>query len=508
MKAICGATLVAMLVFTGQAAHGEPLSVEPAQARNPWFASGVSELQERLARQPVTGRARNVILMIADGASIGTTYATRLYAGQQAGGYGDDHVLPFERFPNLALAKTYTINAQTPDSAGTATAIMSGVKTRSGVIGVGPETKRGNCLTLAPVKSIGDLFAEQGRAVGYVTTSRITHATPASGYAKSADRGYEVDAGMPRGCENQGDIALQLFNRMIAGEDDLAMGGGRRSFFPRADEVRDEEGRLGRRADGRHLIDEAKAAGAQYAWNRDSFATLDLAADGPILGLFESSHMQYEHDRTDEPSLAEMTSAAIGALSRNSGGFFLQIEAGRVDHANHGGNLHRVVTDGLAFAEAVAAAASLTDPAETLIVVTADHGHSITFNGYCGRGSPITGLCYEIDAQGERHGSRPMLAQDGKPYTVAGYLNGGGSILKEDALFEGERPKLTNEEAIAPDYRQQALVPLEVETHSGEDVAVYARGPWAHLLDGTIEQSFIFHVMAHAAGFLVSDAQR
>jgi alkaline phosphatase len=494
------ALVAAMALAVAGVARAEEATLSGAQTANPWFESGAAELRDRLARTPVTGRARNVILMIADGASIGTIYATRLYAGQQVGGFGDEHVLPFERFPNLALAKTYTVNAQTPDSAGTATAMMTGVKTRSGVIGVGPETRRGNCLTNVPLKSIGDLFAEDGRSVGYVTTARITHATPAAGYAKSAERSYEVDAGMPRGCEEQGDIALQLFERMRAGEVDLALGGGRRSFFPRADEIRDEEGRLGRRGDGRHLIEEAKAAGFQYAWNAESFSVLDLARRAPILGLFESSHMAYEHDRTDEPSLADMTAAAIRALSENKEGFFLQVEAGRIDHANHAGNLHRAVTDGLAFAEATRVAAEMTDPSDTLIIVTADHGHSVGFNGYCGRGSPIPGLCYGIDSQGTGHAPSPVLAADGKPYTVAGYLNGDGSVLREENAFLGDRPALSNDAATAPDYRQQALIPLGAETHSGEDVAIYARGPWAHLLDGTVEQSFIFHVMAHAAG--------
>lgn len=498
LSALGGAPADAQQTDAQQAARA-PV-IEATQRENAWFAAGESELRERLARLPNTGRARNIVLMISDGAGIGTVYATRLFAGQQAGGFGDEHVLPYERFPHLALAKTYTVNAQTPDSAGTGTAIQTGVKTRSGVLGVDARTVRGDCATLSPVKSIGDLFAEAGRSVGYVSTARITHATPAAGYAKSADRSFEVDTALPRDCAGQKDIALQLFERMQAGEVDLALGGGRRSFFPRADEIRDEEGRLGRRGDGRHLIEEAKAAGFQYAWNAETLAALDLARPGPVLGLFQSSHMEYEHDRTDEPSLAEMTATAIRALSRSGDGFFLQVEAGRVDHGHHAGNLHRALTDGLAFADAVRVASEMTDPAETLIVVTADHSHALGFNGHCGRGSPITGLCYEIESQGEGHAEAPTLAADGRPYTVAGYLNGDGSILRQEAFFAGERPKLTNEEAMAPDYRQQALIPLGAETHSGEDVAIYARGPWAHLLDGTVEQSFIFHVMAHAAG--------
>lgn len=225
-----------------------------------------------------------------------------------------------------------------------------------------------------------------------------------------------------------------------------------------------------------------------------------MGNNAPVLGLFEASHMKYEHDRSGEPSLAEMTEASIKALSANESGFYLNIEAGRVDHANHDGNLHRVLVDGKAFADAIAKAMEMTNPEETLIIVTADHEHAISFNGYCGRGSNILGLCMEENEAGIEHNGKPNLAADGKPYTVAGYLNGAGSVLvkQADESFSGSRPDLSEEQATDPDYLQQALIPMSSETHSGEDVAVFARGPWAHLFGGVIEQNVIFHVMHHA----------
>ena len=72
------------------------------------------------------------------------------------------------------------------------------------------------------------------------------------------------------------------------------------------------------------------------------------------------------------------------------------------------------------------------------------------------------------------------------------FLNRAGGI------FDGTRPDVTADQALNPDYVQQALIPLELETQSGEDVAIYARGPWAHLIDGTVEQHYIFHVMLYA----------
>lgn len=469
-----------------------------SQADNSWYQAGQSTLAEKLAEQPNTAKAKNIILMISDGNGVGTNYATRLYYGQKDGGFGDEAVLPQERFPNLALVKTYNVNAQTPDSAGTGTAMHAGVKTKAGVIGVSEGLNRGDCSQVEAnkVKSIVSVMDEMGKSVGVVSTARLTHATSASAYAHSADRDFEDNSSLPEGCFVK-DIADQLIDAMKAGTVDIAMGGGRRHFLPR--NVTDTEGRTGRRTDGRNLLEEVASSGVQIVFDDTEFAALSMSGNAPVLGLFESSHMKFEYDRTGEPSLAEMVEASIKGLQNNESGFFLTVEAGRVDHALHDGNLHRAVTDGVAFAEAVAKAADLTSAEDTLIIVTADHEHAIAFNGYCGRGTPITGLCYGIDKAGIKHLDEPMTAKDGQPYTVVGYLNGAGSVLRKDMNYAGSRPAITQEEAINPDYLQQALIPMSAESHSGEDVAVYARGPWAHLFDGTIEQNFIFHVMKHAA---------
>ena len=471
---------------------------EPPQQNDDWYTAGQARLQAELARQPNTSRAKNIIVMIADGNGVGTNYASRLFAGQQAGGYGDEYVQPHEAFPHLALVKTYNVNAQTPDSAGTATAIMSGIKNKAGVLGATEAVNRGDCSTLPgnAATSLNEILSAAGKATGIVSTARLTHATPASAYANSVDRNFE--AKVPDGCTEQTDIATQLIDAMEAGVIDVAMGGGRRNFVGEDREI--EEGTKGKRAAGEDLIARALSFGASYAWNQATFDA--LPTDGsPILGLFESSHMKYEADRDNEPSLAEMTATAITSLRAAGGdnGFLLQVEAGRVDHANHAGNLARTVRDGKAFADAIIVADEMTDDADTLLIVTADHEHAIAFSGYCGRGSNILGLCMNIAGAGIAHTGEPALAKDDLPYTVAGYLIGTGSVLREDLNWVGTRPALTEEEATDIDYIQQALIPRSSETHSGEDVAAYAKGPFAHLLDGTIEQNVIFHVMLHAA---------
>lgn len=467
------------------------------QSSSGWYTDAAAQLQARIGSMPITGKARNVILMISDGNGVGTNYATRIYMGQKAGGMGEEFVLPQETFPALALVKTYNINAQTPDSAPTAGAMNTGVKQVFNTINLNEEAVHDDCAVSKgkELTTFAELVAAEGKSVGVVSTARITHATPAAVYAKTPNRDWESKA--PEGCI---DIATQLMTAMKDGWIDFAMGGGASNFAPA--DAATLDGAKGNREDGKDLIAEATAAGWQYAYNTETANALDLASGKPVLGLFEGSHMKYEEDRTDEdePSLAEMSRMAVEFLSQNENGYYLEIEAGRVDHASHAGNAHRALTDGAAFAEAVALVDELTNDEDTLIIVTADHEHAMAFNGYCGRGSPIEGLCMGIAKGQVMHSNEAELAADGKPFTVIGYLNGAGSVLTEqaDKTFSGTRPDLTESEATDPDYVQQALVPMGSETHSGEDVAVYAKGPWAHLFSGTVEQNYIFHVMNYA----------
>ncbi|WBU59746.1 alkaline phosphatase [Paracoccus albus] len=499
--------------------------VSISQQDSQWFTDAQARIDELAAVQPNTNRAKNVILFVADGNGVGTNYATRLWVGQQAGGSGEDHVLPQEQFPNLALVKTYTTNGQTPDSAPTASAMNTGIKSRNGTINIDDAGAYDSCdaAANAGLTTFAEIVSDMGKSVGVVSTARITHATPAAVYAKTANRNWEDNTALPENCA-QKDIAAQLVDAVDAGTIDFVMGGGRRHFLPNG--ITDEEGNDGRRTDDRNLIEEIEGKGWQYVWNDETAAAADQTK--PVLGLFEASHMMYEEDRSGEPSLAEMTEMAINNLSNNEEGFYLEVEGGRVDHANHDGNLHRAVTDGAAFAEAIEKAVSMVDMEETLIIVTADHEHAIAFNGYCGLGTPITGLCYQVDDNGNAHTEEPNIGLDGKPYTVAGYLNGAGSVMHEivpeeatadhanvdgqaddsaeqEAAEEpatpeygGSRPDLTQEEATDIDYLQQALIPMTSETHSGEDVAVLADGPWSHLFRGVIEQNLIFHVMYQA----------
>jgi alkaline phosphatase len=200
--------------------------------------------------------------------------------------------------------------------------------------------------------------------------------------------------------------------------------------------------------------------------------------------------MEFEDDRAKaacgEPSLAEMTAAAIDKLSAYPDGFLLMFEGGRVDHASHESNAYRTLTDAVALNEAVKIALDKVDTDDTLIVVTADHSHTLTINGYPKRGNPILGLARGVDGE-------LILGDDDKPYTTLGFANGPGGVL------EGQRADLSEVDTTDPDFLQQSLVPLSSETHAGEDLGIYATGPWAHLFQGTVEENYIFHVMDHAS---------
>ncbi len=517
----CQMTRFTLLSTAAILATGSAFAQDLPQAGDTWFTSAQEAVQAQLETQPNTNRAKNVILFVADGNGVGTNYASRLFAGQQEGGLGDDYVQPHEAFPNVALVKTYSTNGQTPDSAPTATAMNAGIKTKNDLINITENVAVSDCVAGLEngVRTFAEIVSGAGKSVGVISTARITHATPAAVYARTANRDWEDDTLIPEGCE-QLDIAAQLAEQMTSGVIDVAMGGGRQHFLPAS--ATDAEGEAGVRGDDRDLTQEIVDDSGAYVQTQEEFDAIEPGAT-PILGLFEASHMQYEADRSGEPSLAEMTRAAIEAMQDNEAGFYLEVEAGRVDHANHAGNLARTVRDGVAFNEAIALADELTDDEDTLIIVTADHEHAIAFNGYCGRGSDILGLCMQIDEAGTEALDEPNMASDELPYTVAGFLNGAGSVLVEQMpepsdnsqptapetgeaspeegspLYSGDRSAIADADVTDIDYLQQALVPMSSETHSGEDVAVFAKGPFAHLFDGVIEQNVIFHVMHHAA---------
>jgi alkaline phosphatase len=523
--------LIAALATAAGAASGA--SAGAAAGADPdWQAQGRAAVARARELTRDTGRARNVVLFVGDGMGIATVTAARILDGQLRGETGEENLLAFERLPYVALAKTYNTNQQVPDSAGTMTALVTGSKTRAGLISVSADVRVGDHVAAAG-RELRTLFEEaeaKGLATGLVTTTTVTHATPAACYAHSPDRDWENDTLLTPAARAAGfhDIARQLVEFSAGDGLEVALGGGRLHFLPADTPDPEYRDRKGARGDGRNLVDAwlAHAPGAAFVWNREQFLALDPAGAGPLLGLFEPSHMQWEahraRDRAGEPSLAEMTELAIRRLSRHRGGFALMVEGGRIDHGHHAGSAYLALHDAVAFSAAVAAALRLVDLDETLVVVTADHSHVLAIAGYPTRGNPILGLVAENDDRGDPTG-KPALDLQGLPYTTLGYLNGPGHTAASDQQPAGAkrfphlpkrseagtaaRPDLTGADTAAPTYLQESAIPLPSETHGGEDVAIYAGGPGAALFHGVQEQSYVYHAIRAALGWDAGPAE-
>lgn len=493
---------------------------------NPWYRSAAQQIeQNRLIAKTIKnheGAAKNIILFIGDGMNLTTVTASRIYEGQQQGLLGEENNLSFDHFPFSGLAKTYAVDSQVPDSASTMTAIISGIKTNKGIVGIAESVVRGDCKTQAgnEVISALDLAELAGLSTGIVTTTRVTHATPAATYAKSPDRDWEDPSKMPKQALEDGcvDIAAQLIeyqanlNARYTGANtdgiEVVMGGGSRHFLPANSDQQDS---IGQRPDGRSLIDEWKTVNPNglFIDNRADFDSTNFKSAEKIFGLFNKSHMRFDANRktkvVKEPSLSEMTEKALQVLSKNPKGFFLMVEGGRIDHAHHVGNAFNALSDTVELSEAVDVALKATSVEDTLIIVTADHGHVFTMAGYPKRGNPILGKVVSTSE------IEPQLAEDDLPYTTLGYANGRGHrhLGEETDGDEGYhnhgasgRVDLTGLDTTQSGFFQESLVPLQSETHSGEDVPIYASGPGAHLISGSNEQTIIFHAINHAGGLL------
>ncbi|NXO69560.1 PPBI phosphatase, partial [Phainopepla nitens] len=500
----------------------------PEEEEDPsfWNNQAAAAIEASFKIQPRIRQAKNLILFLGDGFGIPTITATRILKGQLQGNLGPETPLALDAFPYVALSKTYNVDRQVPDSAGTATAYLCGVKGNYQTVGLSAAARYSQCKTTAgnEVISVLERARKAGKAVGIVTSTRVQHASPSGTYAHVVNREWYADASMPQDARLQGctDIAWQLVHNV---DINVILGGGRKYMTPEGTpdpEYPTDSKQNGIREDGENLISvwlEARP-GAHYVWNRtEMLAAAANTSVNYLMGLFEPGDMKYNlvRNTTLDPSLTEMTEAAITILSRNPKGFYLFVEdklglmplgpvaggcgvgvgvgraavgllpivilgpgsaGGRIDHGHHDGAAHKALTEAVEFDQAIERAGALTDEAETLTVVTADHSHVFSFGGYTLRGSSIFGLA-------------PNKATDGKNYTSILYGNGPG--------YHSERPDVDSDTAMNVDYLQQAAVPLDSETHGGEDVAILAKGPMAHLFHGVQEQTYVAHVMAYAA---------
>ncbi|XP_020810979.1 alkaline phosphatase 4 [Drosophila serrata] len=465
---------------------------------------------EKVGEKSYRKKAKNIIIFIGDGMGVSTISAGRIYKGQYLKhGHGEEESLVFDDFPNTGMAKTYNVDKQVPDSAGTATALFSGSKTHYGAIGVDATRSKTNAKT-GRVQSIMEWAQKEGKRTGIVTTTRITHATPAATYAHIYDRDWECDTEVP--AESVGihvDIARQLVENAPGNRFNVILGGGMSPMgILNASEVRTTvfEGpteTICERGDGRNLPAEWLAHHANdsvppvLVHNRRDLLKVNVKKVDHLMGLFRNNHITYSIAREKgEPSLQDMTEVALAVLDRgdDSEGYVLLVEGGRIDQGHHMNYARAALHEVYEFDLAIQTAVNNTNPKETLILVTADHSHAVTFNGYALRGADILG------AANSHEKNDPMF------YETISYANGPGYW---DHLANDSRPQnssnmwmplnqFTAEERTAPTYRHLATVPRKDETHGGEDVAVFAYGPGSSLVRGVFEQNYLAYVMSYA----------
>ncbi|XP_005180904.3 membrane-bound alkaline phosphatase [Musca domestica] len=466
----------------------------PEEEKDPEFWRSVAREQvlRNLEKQKLNvNKAKNIIMFLGDGMSLSTVAAARMLKGQRKNHTGEEDSLSFEKFPHAAFSKTYCANAQVADSACTATAYLCGVKGNIVTIGVSANVEYNNCsASMDPANQVSSIAAwaqKAGKSTGFITTTTLTHASPSGTYAHVANRLYESDADVmsfgqdPATCM---DMAHQLVTQEPGRNFNIMMGGGMAKFLPK--NIKDFHGNNGIREDGRNLLStwQAMHPGGVFVSNREELLNVNTSNVSHIMGIFNTKAMDYYavSDKSQQPSLAEMTETALNLLQRNEKGYFIFIEGGHIDTAHHENKAGISLDETLEFDKAIQLARDMTDPEETLIVVTADHGHGLTINGYPGRGTSILGL------------NQHDLGADGLKYSTLSYALGPQQFIDE----HGQRVDL---DGIPRDI--DSIYPSYVKSndghHSGEDVGVFASGPFDHLFTGVLEQNAIPHLMAYAA---------
>ncbi|MDD4978719.1 MAG: alkaline phosphatase [Gallionella sp.] len=462
------------------------------------------------------GPAKNVIFFLGDGMGPTVVTAARIHQ------YGEAGSLKFEQaLQRTARIKTYSNDAQTTDSAPSMASYMTGVKANNEVISMSantiasgankpsadPVTMVANAVNnCAPgngtsVQTILELAKLNGKSVGAVTTTELTHATPATTYAHICNRNAQFN------------IAAQLapngvgYNTALSNGADLGvdvlMGGGANHFTPYV-AVTNPKGR----PDGRDLLVEMQqVVNGGYTVARDKTAMLAApVTTKKFIGLYSNtSHLEYELDRAaqtlagvgagvTQPTLSEMTVKSVQMLSQNPNGYFLMVEGGRIDHALHGTNAKRALVDTIAFDDAIAAAIAevkKTDPtlANTLIVVTADHDHTMTFNGYGKIGNPI------LDINRSYATNADSLDVNGINYTTLVFGNGPNRV-------NVARTSLLSATVLGDNYMQESGVRTAAgsETHGGGDVMLFATGAGAASFKGTMDNTQVFSIVRTAFG--------
>ena len=493
---LAGGVVIAIIVWTYvlmERRRQETLFVEQTAAR---------EAQKANKVVLALTATKNLVVFIGNGYGTSTMTATRLYAA------GEEGTLAIDRFPETALVRTYSRNAQSADSAAAMSAYMTGLKVDNEVLSQTADTRpydesnrpnaahsETSCPAVGngkPAPTLLELAKASGRSVGIVTTARVTQAVTAASYAHLCQR------------DGENAIAAQLVpggheaNAKLGEGVDVLFGGGWENFLPK------EDPRGSVRNDTRDLFAEMRAKGYSII-GRHAELVATTAPLGKVLGLFSRSRMKYEMERagSTEPSIADMTTRAIELLQRNTNGYLLVVEGGRIGEAINASQLHHALADAAAFDVAIdrtLAKVRELDPdlRNTTIVVTADHDQMLILNG----DTAVTGRAAE-----GRAGVLGALRSYSDPSTVAFDASGRPFTTLVTAL--GRRVKGSRAQAPAvsdlivndKDYRYEATIDVTANMgYGGSDVMLSAIGANAGQFHGTIDNTQVFALLRTAMG--------
>ena len=427
------------------------------------------------------GQAKNIILMIGDGMGPAHIQVTWLYATRQLG----KNLVMTEVMDNgrTAYMVNDTADSTVTESAAAATQMATGVKVLAKSIGIGPDGKI--------LKTILEMTKEKGKATGLVTTSRITDATPAAFAAHVEHRSDE----------------MRIADQLVKSDVNILFGGGKDFFVP--------ESEKGKRKDGRNLLNEAKQNGYAVA---ETAEEMKKAQGEKILGIFSQGNMNFEIDRkgSTEPSLAEMTTKALGVLGEKGQGFFLMVEGGRIDHAAHYYDIGSVIFDTLAFDEAAKVAYDFqkANP-DTLLIITADHETGgLVVLPYTPTSKEYEGINLEAISKikasylkrNKELGDNPSpekIKEIMKKYYDTDLTEDQVKVIQENPL-KGLDPRHFTKygnAGIAFVLRLHHRIAWATDSHSATPLLLWGIGPGSEKINGWRHNTEVFSIMKEAYGF-------
>ena len=291
---------------------------------------------------PIDKKAKNIILLIADGMSISQVSSYRLIKG------GPNERLAVDKFPISGIVLTHSEDAIVTDSASSATAYSTGFKTNNGALGLDKD--------LNVLENLTEKIHNYGYVSSLISTSEITHATPAA-FASHVDLRWKTD---------------EISKQMIDSDVMTILGGGRHFFLP--------EDMGGKRDDGLNLYEQVES-NQTLLTHKDQLNDESLASSKKVIGLFADEHIrdaEKVENHSSEPSTKDMLDFAIkrseSFMEGGCKGSFIMVEGSQVDWAGHSNNIDYLVREMQDFEEAVQMAKSYAEQdKETLVIVTADH---------------------------------------------------------------------------------------------------------------------------------------